>query len=76
MIDPEPCRMRNKGGSECGTCSCHSPDDCINRGIPADSDRAVGLIKRALFPKKLRRAVFNGRERYARLVDHYRSTDA
>lgn len=28
--DPEPCRMRNLGGSEMGTCSCFSFSDCPN----------------------------------------------
>lgn len=28
--DKEPCRMRNVGGSENGTCSCQTPKDCQN----------------------------------------------
>ncbi len=24
----EPCRLRNVGGSECGTCPCERPDQC------------------------------------------------
>ena len=30
LDDPEPCKLRNLGGSECGTCSCQSPADCPN----------------------------------------------
>lgn len=28
--DSEPCRLRNAGGSEMGTCECRSPADCPN----------------------------------------------
>lgn len=28
LDDPEPCRMRNVGGSECGTCNCQGPEEC------------------------------------------------
>ncbi len=28
--DKEPCRLRNAGGSECGTCSCFKSMDCSN----------------------------------------------
>jgi hypothetical protein len=28
--DSEPCRLRNAGGSENGTCSCHCVNDCPN----------------------------------------------
>lgn len=30
LDDPEPCRMRNVGGSECGTCDCQRPSDCLD----------------------------------------------
>lgn len=32
--DLEPCRLRNRDGSERGTCDCQRPSDCPNPPFP------------------------------------------
>lgn len=54
--DPEPCRMRNAGGSELGTCECRGPKDCPNP--PQFSP--MGMLAASLIDRFLAKVETNG----------------